>query len=172
MGTVHKFKRPPRNQQQFRGYRPKPPKGPRRRGPRWWQWKWLGLAVILALSVGLGMLGSLSGTAEARSFSCAVSNVTDGDTLRCGERRVRLYGIDAPELPGHCRPGRRCTPGDPYASTANLRRLVGAGALQCEQKDIDAYGRTVARCSAAGQDLSCGQVEGGFAVRRYGWVWC
>jgi len=172
MGTVHKFKRPPKNQQQFRGYRPKPPRGPRRRTPRWWQWKWLGLLVILALAIILALLRSPSAAAGTQDFACTAAQVVDGDTLRCGERRVRLYGIDAPELPGHCRPGRNCTPGDPYASTANLRALVGSGSLQCEAKDTDAYGRTVARCTSRGQDLSCGQVKGGFAVRRYGWIWC
>ena len=41
MGTVHKFKRPPKNQQQFRGYRPQSPrrpdgrKPPRRKLPNW-----------------------------------------------------------------------------------------------------------------------------------------
>lgn len=176
MGTVHKFKKPPRNQQQFRGYRPKTPRRGPPRKPRWrqskWLGKWLGLAIIIALSIALALLRSPQAAAGTGTFSCAAAQVTDGDTLRCGERRVRLYGIDAPELPGHCRPGRRCTPGDPYASAANLRALVGTAALQCEEKDTDAYGRTVARCSSRGQDLSCGQVEGGFAVRRYGWIWC
>jgi endonuclease YncB( thermonuclease family) len=63
--------------------------------------------------------------ADAETFQCPAPAVVDGDTLRCGDRRVRLYGIDAPELPGHCRPGRACTPGNPYASTDNLRRLIG-----------------------------------------------
>ena len=27
----------------------------------------------------------------------------DSDTLRCGQERVRLIGIDASELAGHCR---------------------------------------------------------------------
>lgn len=44
--------------------------------------------------------------------------VTDGDTIRCGAERIRLLGIDAPELPGHCRSGRACAPGDPYGSIA------------------------------------------------------
>jgi endonuclease YncB( thermonuclease family) len=85
---------------------------------------------------------------------------------------VRLFGIDAPELPGHCRPGRACTPGDPYASTENLRRLIGWSSLQCRSLDTDVYGRTVALCSAGQQDLSCGQLAGGYAVRRYGDVSC
>jgi hypothetical protein len=35
-----------------------------------------------------------------------------------------MQGIDDPEMPGHFRPGRRCTAGDPFASTENLRRLA------------------------------------------------
>jgi endonuclease YncB( thermonuclease family) len=85
---------------------------------------------------------------------------------------VRLYGIDAPELPGQCRRGRACTLGDAYARTANLRRLIGCAALQCRQKDVDRYNRTVALCSGQGRDLSCSQVNDGYAVRRYGAISC
>jgi endonuclease YncB( thermonuclease family) len=94
--------------------------------------------------------------------------VTDGDTIRCGWDRIRLAAIDAPEMPGHCRPGRQCTPGDPYASTANLKRLIGWGAVTLRVLDTDHYGRLVACVSAGGVDLSHAQVEGGFAVERYG----
>lgn len=60
MGTVHKFKRPPKNRGQFQGYNPKPPRDPRGggRGKRWWQWKWLPPLAVLALAVGLGLLSA------------------------------------------------------------------------------------------------------------------
>lgn len=112
------------------------------------------------------------GAGKGESFECSNPTVVDGDTIRCGDLRVRLHGIDAPEMPGHCRPGRECTPGDPYASSENLRQLIGGSALQCRQVDVDAYGRSVARCSAGDQDLSCGQLGGGHAVRRYARIWC
>jgi endonuclease YncB( thermonuclease family) len=99
--------------------------------------------------------------------SCSSPRVVDGDTLRCGDMRVRLSGIDAPELEGHCNPGRTCTPGDGNASRARLEALVKGAAIECQQTDIDRYGRTVARCTANGRDLSCAQVHSGFAVRRY-----
>ncbi len=61
--------------------------------------------------------------AALASFICASPIAIDGDTLRCAAGpRVRLAGIDAPEIPGHCRRGRKCTPGDPAAST---QRVVG-----------------------------------------------
>jgi endonuclease YncB( thermonuclease family) len=170
MGPVHQFKRPPKNEHQFRGYRPKPPKVPRR--PRWWERSWALWALLIAMVSGVVGTKQLISEANAETFLCSAPQVVDGDTLRCGERRVRLYGIDAPELPGHCRPGRSCTPGDPYASTENLRRLIGSLKLTCRSRDTDVYGRTVARCSAGQVDLSCGQLGGGFAVRRYGVIWC
>ena len=106
------------------------------------------------------------------AFDCPSPRVTDGDTIRCGDLRVRLASIDAPEMPGHCRRGRACTPGDPHSSRSNLQRLVDAGPLSCVRTDVDRYGRTVATCSAAGLDLSCEQVAAGHAVERYGRLRC
>lgn len=106
------------------------------------------------------------------TFSCSSPTVVDGDTLRCNGSRIRLQGIDAPEMPGHCRQGRECAPGDPYASTDNLRRLVSGGAMSCRQTDTDQYGRVVAVCEAGGVDLSCEQVRSGNAIRRYAAISC
>src|SRR4051812_48974674 len=53
----------------------------------------------------------------------------DGDTLVCDGERIRLNGIDAPELPGHCRPGRRCVVGDPFAAKADLERNIRGGVI-------------------------------------------
>jgi endonuclease YncB( thermonuclease family) len=108
----------------------------------------------------------------ADGFGCDNAQVTDGDTIRCGPLRVRLASIDAPEMPGHCRRGRVCTGGDPFASKANLERIIASGPTLCRQTDTDHYGRIVALCAAGGQDLSCAQVEGGFAVVRYGDLIC
>ena len=105
-------------------------------------------------------------------LSCRSVSVTDGDTFRCGTVRVRMYGIDAPEREGHCRPGRQCVEGDPVASTRNLERLITGRKVACQSIDVDRYGRTVARCFAGELDLSCEQVSGGYALRRYGDLRC
>lgn len=57
MGSVHDFKRKPKNQGQFKGYRPKAPKPPR--GPRWWQRTWVMWALLLGLSAALVGLKAL-----------------------------------------------------------------------------------------------------------------
>lgn len=93
---------------------------------------------------------------------------TDGDTIRCGKERIRLLGIDAPELPGHCRKGRRCAPGDPYASKASLSGAM-AGRLSIRRVGRDRYGRTLALVSGASGDLSCYQLAHGRAIYRADW---
>jgi len=125
------------------------------------------LALFAAAPAAAGSVADAPGG----QFTCASPRITDGDTLRCGERRVRLANIDAPEMEGRCRPGRRCTPGDPIAARDHLRRLA-RGPLACRIVDIDHYGRTVARCSAGGRDLSCAMVAARHAVPRYGRLRC
>src|SRR3546814_12459378 len=105
-------------------------------------------------------------TSVAGAISCRPT-VVDGDTLRFGGTRIRLQGIYAPEMPGHCRPGRVCAPGDPYASSDNLRQPVSGGGMSCHQTDTDRYGRVVALCDVGGVHRSGEQVRSGHAIRRY-----
>ena len=85
----------------------------------------------------------------------------DGDTLRCGRTRVRLLGIDAAEKPGHCRQGRACAPGDPFAQRSALQRLAG-GRLKIVAVKQDKFGRLVAVVYASsGGNLSCLMLQAG-----------
>lgn len=106
-------------------------------------------------------------------LTCANPVAIDGDTLRCRDiGRVRLLSIDAPEMPGHCRKGRACTPGDGAASKRGLAALVRGKRVTCVTTGHDSYGRLLARCEAGGQDLSCAMVASGLAVERYGRLRC
>jgi micrococcal nuclease len=100
--------------------------------------------------------------------SIAACRVVDGDTLRCGDERVRLLGIDAPELPGHCRTGRACVAGDPYASSASLEAAL-APPLSIRRVGADRYGRTLAMVAGRNGDLSCWQLAHGAAIYREDW---
>lgn len=148
---------------------------PRKRSRRfgWGTFRLSALALLfVGLASGSGWQWLSAGKGNADQFQCASVRVIDGDTFDCDGRRVRLQGIDAPELAGHCRPGRQCTPGDGVASTESLARLVAWNSVQCRPVDIDVYGRTVARCTAGKNDLSCAQLDAGQAVRRYGGIIC
>jgi hypothetical protein len=126
---------------------------------------------------GAAAIGAVVGVAPAiRTSPAAVSygelisgcTTTDGDTIRCGNERIRLLGIDAPELPGHCREGRNCAPGDPYASTSSLSDAM-MGQLTITRIGEDHYGRTLALVAGAKGDLSCWQLAHGQAIYKGNW---
>lgn len=126
-----------------------------------------------ALILGTILLASCGGEerAAARDDLPAISgcSVTDGDTIRCGNERIRLLGIDAPEKPGHCRKGRNCAPGDPNASEEHLVKAMTSGSLTIERHGKDHYGRTLAHVYAGQTNLSCAQLTSGNAIYRSDW---
>jgi len=130
-------------------------------------------ALIASLSPQVPALARPDEERQSRfePFLCAPLTVTDGDSLRCGKLRVRLIGIDAPEMPGSCRLGRQCVQGDPYAARYYLVLLTRA-TIRCTPEGQDRYGRTLARCTANGVDLSCAMIRSGHAVRRYTDIRC
>jgi endonuclease YncB( thermonuclease family) len=92
------------------------------------------------------------------------ASVIDGDTIEIHGQRTRLWGIDAPESAQLCRDAEsdfyRCG-----ARTANeLATFLEGKVVSCEPVDTDRYGRTVARCSAAGTDLGDWLVGRGLAL--------
>jgi endonuclease YncB( thermonuclease family) len=93
----------------------------------------------------------------------------DGDTIRCGREHIRLLGIDAPEMPGHCRHRRVCVQGDPYASQASLKQLLTGKPLTINRVGRDKYGRTLASLTASGRNISCDQIAAGRAVYVRKW---
>lgn len=98
-----------------------------------------------------------------------ICTAIDGDTLKCSEiGRVRLLGIDAPEMPGHCRKGRTCAPGDPVASKKALEKLVARG-VTISPVTRDRYGRSVAQVYAGDKNLACEQLRRGMAVYKPKW---
>ena len=68
------------------------------------------------LTPGRGTLGLraseiANSSHSSSSLSCPSAYVVDRDTLRCGPARLRLLGIDAPELPGTVPPIANARPG-------------------------------------------------------------
>lgn len=101
----------------------------------------------------------------ATIIACTAPAVHDGDTLRCGAERVRLFGVDAPEV------RRGQTPAEPLAYDARdeLIRLT-RGRVGCRFIERDRYGRFVARCwSDATPDVNAALIRSGLATeyRRY-----
>ncbi|KAK9865555.1 hypothetical protein WJX84_000465 [Apatococcus fuscideae] len=87
------------------------------------------------------------------------ARVVDGDTLEIAGTKIRLYGIDAPETSQSCRDAQ----GKDYAcgqqSTASIKRFIGGNDVECQVKNKDMYGRSVAACRVAGRAGKEGDVN-------------
>jgi endonuclease YncB( thermonuclease family) len=125
--------------------------------------------VTLALAI---VIASPTGAAQKRSQAMILGSavVTDGDTVRIGDTRIRLFGVDAPEGKQSClREGLSWLCGQ--ESAKYLRKIVAGQPLSCEVRDRDRYGRTVAICRLPdGRDIGAEMVSGGMALayRQYG----
>ena len=90
--------------------------------------------------------------------------VIDGDSLRLGQTRIRLYGIDAPELSQTCKDAS----GQPYAcgkkARQYLKRLIGRQTVTCRTVQYDRYGRAVSLCTAGKRELNLEMVKAGWAI--------
>lgn len=95
--------------------------------------------------------------------------VHDGDTLKYGTLRIRLHGIDAPELSQTCK-GPSASDLCGKRARDYLKRLV-AGGVKCEVTDYDSrWKRPVAKChNRRGEDVGQKMVSNGWALayRRY-----
>lgn len=95
--------------------------------------------------------------------------VIDGDTFEVSGVRIRLHGIDAPEIDQPCTTEQNtewaC---GAWVQTQIAERYSGKQ-THCSEVDRDRYGRVVARCTVAGQDVGRAIVADGlaFAYRRY-----
>jgi endonuclease YncB( thermonuclease family) len=97
------------------------------------------------------------------------ARVIDGDTMIVAGERVRLHGLDAPELGQTfwCR-GQQLDCG--AMALAALEALIAGVELRCEAVERDRHGRLVAKCfSPNGIDVGRRLVSAGWALayRRY-----
>ncbi len=88
----------------------------------------------------------------------------DGDTIALGSRRIRLQGIDAPETDQVCldAQGERWTCG--IAARERLSEHIAGRPITCASNGEDRYGRTLATCSADGENLNAWMVREGLAL--------
>jgi micrococcal nuclease len=107
-------------------------------------------------------------TRATPEVGCPSAFVVDGDTLRCGRVRVRLLGIDAPEIE-RCPRHRVCAPGDGQAAKQSLIAALRFGSVGYQPVTHDRYGRTVAVVRAGDVNLSCWQLEQRQAIYKPQW---
>lgn len=90
------------------------------------------------------------------------ARVVDGDTLVIGERRVRLFGVDAPESRQTCTVNASEVALGKISAHA-LAQLVNGRFVVCFVVDYDRYKRAVTVCEADDTELN-------FTMVREGWA--
>ncbi|MFQ5507958.1 MAG: thermonuclease family protein [Leptospirillia bacterium] len=118
-------------------------------------------------------LAGLLARAEGNTVPLALrdgTTVTDGDTVEIDGHRIRLQGIDAPELAQQCTVERNAYLCGERAR-AVLSDLIAQGdGVVCDVDGYDYYGRFLGVCRAAdGADLNREMVRRGWALayRRF-----
>jgi endonuclease YncB( thermonuclease family) len=105
---------------------------------------------------------------QAAAAPNGVVRIIDADTIDVGGVRVRLFGIDAPEMGQPCSADGREWDCGAWTRDAVSNRFEGTYA-RCQTVDTDRYSRVVAQCAVDGQDMGQMIVHSGlaWAYRRY-----
>jgi endonuclease YncB( thermonuclease family) len=109
------------------------------------------------------ILGSAFDDTRANDLT-GIPHILDGDTVAINGIRVRLQGIDAPEMEQFCldNKGRRADCGKGVRD--RLREKSAGRAWTCKVLGQDVYSRSLARCNVGGEDIQKWLVRSGFAL--------
>ncbi len=118
------------------------------------------LTALILLFLGLVVVHIDKSQQEAMSGR---PRVIDGDTLVLDGKRIRLVGIDAPELRQVCRRDHQDWPCGVEARD-RLAALTGDAPATCEADGSDRYGRLLAVCTVQNLNLNAAMVGAGYAI--------
>jgi endonuclease YncB( thermonuclease family) len=90
--------------------------------------------------------------------------IMEGDAFAIGETRIRLVGIDAPEMPQPCRNAAGAQFPCGRQAPKVLEEIVAGREAACEEIDRDRFGRVHAICRIDGMDIAAEMLRRGWAV--------
>jgi len=93
--------------------------------------------------------------------------VIDGDTIKDGKDKIRLYGVDAPELRQKCQNKREKDYSCGEEAKNKLKQLIKGKTVKCRVKNLDKYQRKVSVCYVGDMDVNRKMVQEGYAVVDY-----
>ena len=91
------------------------------------------------------------------------ARIIDGDTIHIGKNKIRLYGIDAPEINQTCTINKIIWECGVVSSQA-LENIISEEEVRCEILDTDRYKRFVAKCFVKNIHLNQYMIQNGWAV--------
>ena len=101
-----------------------------------------------------------------------VPKVTDGDSILIGSKKIRLYGVDAPEIKQKCKKAfltimfvsfqKKYDCG--LVSKKALQNKINNKIINCKILSLDRYKRSIAICYINKTDINMWMVKNGYAV--------
>jgi len=127
----------------------------------------LPMTVVMTFGTASGWFAVISSDAKAAEPMIEFAGeayATSGDTLEISGHRIRLRGIDAPELDQGC----RFSKGKPYpcgkVAMQRLSRLVSGQEVRCKGGTRDGHDRLIAHCTVGPLSLNELVVASGWAL--------
>ncbi len=139
-----------------------------RRRSRTWRARIADVALAAAVLAAIALVAARLGGAGSVTLE-GVPAIIDGDTLDLAGTRIRLEGIDAPELRQQCHRSGGAAYACGSAARAALGELIDGRAIRCKGGRRDRYGRLLAACSVSGAEINSMLVEMGWAVAYGGY---
>lgn len=91
------------------------------------------------------------------------ARIIDGDTIEVAGAKIRLHGIDAPELGQNCKGVNGAIWDCGKVASNQLRLFIGNDAVACFPRGHDAFQRVIASCQTAKVDLNASMIAFGMA---------
>jgi micrococcal nuclease len=131
------------------------------------------LLVLVFLVFPVGCAHADGTYKQVRIFDCSGSKMTvdDGDTLHCGDERIRIMGIDTPETKHPAHGFMEDQPYGPEATLLAKKILEPAKVVTIVAGGTDIYGRTLGHVLVDGVHFGAQMVAAGLAyetISKYG----
>ena len=128
--------------------------------------------ILCKLLFLLTFLSSLSSESFSDDIISGIAKVIDGDTIRIGEKKIRLLGIDAPEIKQTCKKTWLSTSFISFRkdypcgeiSTIRLKKKINDKFVICKYINKDRYKRYIAECFKNKININAWMVRSGHAV--------
>ena len=91
------------------------------------------------------------------------AKIIDGDTIHIGKNKIRLHGIDAPEINQTCEKNNITWLCGENATNA-LVNIINSQKIICSIKDIDQYNRYIGVCFVNNLNMNKYMVINGWAI--------
>ena len=135
------------------------------------------LIILIIISSIFFILTYIDVRSENINKISGFAKVVDGDTIKINSKKIRLYGIDAPEKKQKCKKTYLTISFMSFTkdymcgevSTQKLIKKINKQKLNCNILDVDRYKRLIGECFKRNINLNSWMVSNGYAVayRKY-----